>query len=404
MEKSMADNNLGQALDSATLAKERLEEGAQHLCAELDSLERASLEEIRRQAQHLTGHTVPRQLLEATPSIVLVLNRERQVIYANQSTLGMLGLDSADSILGLAYGEALDCVHAFETQEGCGRTEFCKTCGAASAISSSQRGQAAVEEWRITRQQDEDTDAFVLRVWTTPLEIEGEWFTVFACIDVSHEMRRRALERIFFHDVLNTAGMLMGAAELMPEIDDPEAVKQLEQKVRRLTWRLINEIKAQRDLTEAENNELSINLAEIGSLEFLHQIGGMYMTQIAAAGKHVHIAESAEDVAFVSDPTLLGRVIGNMVKNALEASQPGQTVTLGSRVVGGKVELWVHNAAFMPKEVQLQVFQRAFSTKGAGRGLGTYSMKLLSQRYLRGDVSFTSSEEEGTTFRARYPL
>ena len=93
-----------------------------------------------------------------------------------------------------------------------------------------------------------------------------------------------------------------------------------------------------------------------------------------------------------------------MVKNALEASEPGQTVTLGCNVIGDDVEFWVHNVAAMPEEVQLQVFQRAFSTKGAGRGSGTYSMRLLSQRYLQGDVSFMSSEDEGTTFRVRCPL
>ena len=58
----------------------------------------------------------------------------------------------------------------------------------------------------------------------------------------------------------------------------------------------------------------------------------------------------------------------------------------------------------MLREVQLQVFQRSFSTKGTDRGLGTYSMKLLSERYLHGSVSFTSTPEEGTIFRARYPL
>jgi PAS domain-containing protein len=40
---------------------------------------------------------------------------------------------------------------------------------------------------------------------------------------------------------------------------------------------------------------------------------------------------------------------------------------------------------------------------GRGRGLGTYSMRLLSQRYLKGDVTFTSSDEKETTFRASYP-
>ncbi|MFA7348153.1 MAG: ATP-binding protein, partial [Desulfurivibrionaceae bacterium] len=57
----------------------------------------------------------------------------------------------------------------------------------------------------------------------------------------------------------------------------------------------------------------------------------------------------------------------------------------------------------MPENVQLQIFQRSFSTKGTGRGLGTYSIKLLGERYLKGRVSFTSTPEKGTTFRFRCP-
>ncbi|MGO9255131.1 MAG: hypothetical protein ACLQU1_02335 [Bryobacteraceae bacterium] len=58
----------------------------------------------------------------------------------------------------------------------------------------------------------------------------------------------------------------------------------------------------------------------------------------------------------------------------------------------------------MPAKVRLQVFQRSFSTKGMGRGLGTYSIKFLTERYLQGQVSFGSVEGEGTTFMACYPL
>jgi sensor histidine kinase regulating citrate/malate metabolism len=65
------------------------------------------------------------------------------------------------------------------------------------------------------------------------------------------------------------------------------------------------------------------------------------------------------------------------------------------------VELWVNNPTFMPRDVQLQVFKRSFSTKGAGRGIGTYSMRLLASRYLGGTVDFTTSEADGTTFRVR---
>ena len=71
---------------------------------------------------------------------------------------------------------------------------------------------------------------------------------------------------------------------------------------------------------------------------------------------------------------------------------------------GDEVEFWVHNQGHMPRKVQLQVFQRSFSTKGAGRGIGTYSVKLLTERYLGGRVTFTSEPQAGTTFRIRLPV
>jgi sensor histidine kinase regulating citrate/malate metabolism len=93
-----------------------------------------------------------------------------------------------------------------------------------------------------------------------------------------------------------------------------------------------------------------------------------------------------------------------MIKNAVEAAEEGETLRAGVTVGGPTVAFWVRNRRAMPRHVQLQVFQRSFSTKGQGRGLGTYSMQLLSERYLHGAVDFVSSEEKGTTFTARYPL
>ena len=53
----------------------------------------------------------------------------------------------------------------------------------------------------------------------------------------------------------------------------------------------------------------------------------------------------------------------------------------------------------MPQSTQLQVFNRSFTTKGQGRGLGTYSVRLLTERYLKGSVDFVSKPGTGTTFR-----
>jgi signal transduction histidine kinase len=56
----------------------------------------------------------------------------------------------------------------------------------------------------------------------------------------------------------------------------------------------------------------------------------------------------------------------------------------------------------MPDHVRAHVFQRSFSTKGAGRGLGTYSVKLLTESYLAGQAWFESTTGQGTTFHVEF--
>ena len=56
------------------------------------------------------------------------------------------------------------------------------------------------------------------------------------------------------------------------------------------------------------------------------------------------------------------------------------------------------------RQVQLQIFSRSFSTKGPDRGLGTYRMCLLSERYLYGRVWFESKPNQDATSYAQFPL
>jgi hypothetical protein len=106
-----------------------------------------------------------------------------------------------------------------------------------------------------------------------------------------------------------------------------------------------------------------------------------------------------------TDRALLRRVLGNLLKNALEAVQPGDQVRMDAVPTVQGVAYHVYNPGFIAPEIQMQIFQRSFSTKGeAGRGIGTHSVKLLTESYLGGKVSFVSTEEEGTTFTVTLPL
>jgi signal transduction histidine kinase len=362
--------------------------------------ERAPGEKIAAQARYLLNLPLFERLFNAVPDIVLVVNQQRQIIFANHNLLKITGLNDDAAIIGLRPGEALGCVHAFEAPGGCGTSEFCQTCGAVQALLASLKGQESVQECRIALQNG---DALDLQVWATPLTLDGETFSIFAVKDISHEKRRQALERIFLHDLLNVAGGLRGFASLLTEAT-PAELETITRSLSRLSGRLIEEINTQRELNAAESNELVVHPTRLDSQALLQEVLSLYQHHEAADVRRLEHAPHTSSVIFTSDLTLLQRVIGNMVKNALEAAAPGEVVTLGCTGYPEMLEFWVHNPGYMPRQVQLQVFQRSFSTKGTGRGLGTYSMKLLGERYLQGRVSFTSSPDQGTIFRASFPL
>lgn len=93
-----------------------------------------------------------------------------------------------------------------------------------------------------------------------------------------------------------------------------------------------------------------------------------------------------------------------MIKNALEVNNDEEIITIGCRKLKDRnIEYWVKNSAYICEDIQDNIFKRAFSTKGNERGWGTYSMKLLGEKYLNGSVGFTSNEKQGTCFYIRIP-
>jgi signal transduction histidine kinase len=371
------------------------------LPSEFNPANRASREEVVSQARDFPNIPILNSFISSIFDIVLVLNKEMQIILANENLRRFVGVADRNSFLGLRPGEVLRCLRAGEKIEGCGASEYCQECGALKAILASQKGEVSVQESRIMREELEDP--LDLKVYASPLRENGDQYTILAITDVSHEKRRRALERIFFHDVLNTAGGLHGFVELLQHSDALEAME-LKTPLLNLSRELVEEIRAQRDLTAAENNELSVTFTYTKSLAFMHEICGLYKNHEVAEFRSIRIDPASADSDFLTDHFLLRRVVGNMVKNGLEASLENETVTLASRLTETGVEFSVHNPRFMPRSVQLQIFQRSFSTKGSNRGLGTYSMKLLGEQYLGGKVFFTTTPENGTTFKIWLPL
>lgn len=365
---------------------------------------RSTEEQIKGDATQFNGESFFETVADSMPNVVAILDHNRQIVFANKAILNMMHIDDPHKVLGLRWGEAIYCKHACENAGGCGTSKACRYCGAANAIIKSQAGISAVEECRI-RATDEGTESAIdLRVWTTPIVHHGEHFICFTAIDIIDEKQRYFLERIFLHDIMNTASALRGFSELISDGDvDEDMGKEFMQRILFLSGRIIEEINGHRQLLAAEKGELDLALKALNSRLFLKGIYDAYNRPDILNGRHLQMDEAIPDVTFTSDETLLNRVVGNMVKNAIEASVPGETVIAGCSATDEQIVFQVQNPTYMPENIRLQVFNRSFSTKGAGRGLGTYSMKFLTEKYLQGSISFISTEKDGTTFTVTYP-
>ena len=359
--------------------------------------------EIENQSKAISSNHQLLDVLNAFPGFVLVLNHARQIVFANRSFLHFFGATCLAEVLGKKPGDAFSCEHAVQSILGCGTSVFCSTCGASNATPILRWFEsAAVQECRI--RQEGSGKFFDFRVQTAPFPGPDTSLSLFFLTDISHEKRRQALERIFFHDVANIANGMVGLSRTLCEKElSAEKEKQFQNVLHRYAHRLADEVEAQRALDAAENNDLRLQVEPCESLSLLDEVAAFYNNGGNDQTIRVEIAADAVVTDFFTDPRLLHRILINMTKNAIEASPRGAVVRLGCDQVGEELEFWIHNQSCMPEKVQLQIFQRSFSTKGSGRGLGTYSIKLLGERYLKGRISFTSSPEKGTTFCFRCP-
>jgi hypothetical protein len=354
-----------------------------------------------RQARMFASFDYLREILDSCAYAAVVLNEQRRIVFFNRALLALTGRVEDDNLVGLRWGDALQCDRALMS-EGCGSTDACQTCGAFLAISEGLVGSYGARDCRFTRTVNGRTEWLDLCISVSPAFIGHERFLVCSVRDISNEKRKAALERIFFHDVLNSATGVELLAHLLQTMAQGDA-SILAQQIGACASQLVDEIESQQQLVAAEKEELAVKPVSLHTHAFIISTVERHKIHPMAAGRTIEIDPDSQDVAISIDDSILRRVLDNMTRNALEASKPGETIRVGCREVGPEVEFQVHNPGIMPEPVQLQVFQRSFSTKGSGRGLGTYSMKLLSERYLKGSVTFHSRAGEGTSFIARYP-
>jgi len=345
--------------------------------------------------------------MDATNSMILILNHYRQAVFANKAFLMMVNMQDSLELVGKRPCEIIKCIYACDGLNDAETTEACRTCTVINAVlrTMETNEDSAGEFSNITTMNGYEQNLH-LSIHVAALEIKDERFSVVSFADNSDSVRRRILERIFFHDIINTAGALKGIVGLLKD-EVPEIIKPEVEFVEQSFNSLVEKIQSQKYMMDADNKHFVPNLTAIETLTELQLVSKLYEGHDVALNRTIRLDENCVNKRMYTDQRLLSRILGNMVKNALEASDEGNIVTLGCNMAddhNGWITFWVHNDKYMDERIQNLVFQNSFSTKGAGRGLGTYGMKLFGEKFLKGKVGFFTDKEKGTTFYIKLPL
>lgn len=332
--------------------------------------------------------------LDAIPVSILVVNECRQIVFCNSRFKELSRRFSPQDITGMRPGEALSCVNADVEEGGCGCSSFCTQCGAAIAIVSSLRGVADCQECHLLRKDDLGESVLDLQVFTTPVIFEGVSFTLFTAIDISHEKRLKHLERLFFHKLINEAGGMAALGDMLHQGDaPPESPRLLEECARHM----LRDVFYHRDVVAAESGRLVVTPGDVDLQALLRSLQAECAGLSEARGAGIELSGDCPEV--VTDHRLLRHVLRSMLLNALEANAQAPVtedgrlapVTIACQSTSRGAAITVSNRGEIPENIQLQLFRRYVSSKGEGRGLGAYVMKLLGEQYLKGCLSFESA-------------
>ena len=364
--------------------------------------EKADKKELATEIEIVSKNPLVTELLHSVGGLLAILDEHRQIVALNDSLLKMMGMDDPEQALGLRQGEALQCVHAQDGPAGCGTTKFCSSCGAAIAMVSSLEQNIPVEKMcALEANRGGNVVDIALLVRSHPVKIDNKRFLLIFIQDITQQQQRAALERTFFHDVNNMLSGLLGVSELLVKKEPSELASTIHQA----STRLHKEIAIQRCLAQSESSIYQPMRYEIQIKDILEELQSFFGNHPIAEKKNIELPVNYPKISINIDLSLLLRVLCNMILNALEATEENGVVKIWIEHEDDLLSFCVWNAQEIPQEIANRIFQRNFSTKEqAGRGIGTFSMKLFGEQVLGGQVSFKSSRKGGTIFKFTYPL
>ncbi|PKL43203.1 MAG: hypothetical protein CVV41_10820 [Candidatus Riflebacteria bacterium HGW-Riflebacteria-1] len=360
--------------------------------------EKASSHELNQQTTLVGSDAALRTLLECSNDLLLVLNDKRQALIANQETLDHFGLADNNDLAGRRPGELLGCVNS-SSMMGCGASPWCRSCQINLAILECLRDDTRVSEnATVCVNHPKGPQSRCFQVRCIPYRSDNQRLVLTSLTETTRWRNLETLEHYFITD-FSHAVTSIDCQTRMARNSRHEDLAGVLSDLERRALLLESDIRLHRFLLGHTNERYVRRPSEI----LLNEVIELAIDSIAESpfivGKSLERAKKASDTRIYLDWEILVRVLQNMLLNAFEHTDPGRSVRFEVSCEDKDTisfNVWNHRQVI--EQMRLRIFQRHFSSRrDSGRGLGTYAIKLLSEGFLNGQVSFDTADS-GTTF------
>ena len=244
-----------------------------------------------------------------------------------------------------------------------------------------------------------------------PIQVGGAGYEVGVLAGTMNEMRKDLFTRDqqmqmmlsgIAHEVRNPLGGIELFSGLLREDlqDDPEKLENIQRIERELGYlkKVVEDF-----LDFARKRPPTLTPVDLPSLA--HETVEVLGTEASERGLELQVEVPATQLPLVRcDPEQLRRVLLNLTRNALQATDPGGTVGLHCTADDGRVTVLVRDSGSGISQEELdRIFTPFYTTREKGSGLGlALAKKIVDDN--GGELSVSSTPGEGSVFSVALPM
>lgn len=245
----------------------------------------------------------------------------------------------------------------------------------------------------------------------TPLPGRNDFVVTF--LDITERRRLETIKRDFVgnvsHELKTPLTSIKGFLEVLEEeVSSPEGLRYLE-IIRRNADRMIHIIQDLLLLSRMEDKSFKLNSNEVDLPDLVRNTARMFETAITQKGLELILDLPDEISPVFGDSARLEDMLVNLLDNAVKYTESG-SIRVTVNMDSAHAEIRVRDTGIgIPADQHERVFERFFvvdmsrSKETGGTGLGLSIVKHIVLLH-NGEISVSSTPNQGTTFTVRLPF